>query len=439
MVETIVPVVHGTRTWLASVLMFGVGAVSAAALLGLLLGAALPAGGALAALLVAAFAALEAAAELGLVTVPLPQLRRQVPERWRERYPQPVTALLYGAGLGVGFATYLPVATLLVVAAGVAALAGPAGGAAVLAGFGLGRTLALAAATARVRSYEQAGGRVERMAALARGGRLRRVNALALGLLAVVLASAAATGEAQAATRIDLGTGSFSDPSAAPGVLAFDRIDSGGSLTGVVRMNGTFTDLPGIQPDVDGTQVVVDTGPAFEIIDLTTMNVLRTLNLAGRDPALSGNWMAYRRTQSGVRQIVLYHLTDDTSTVIAHAKLKVDLGPPDISYPRVVFHRTGPDRSSIVVYRIDHDATRLARTTVRFSYFNPSVDGTSVVYIAQNLDTMSVRVLNLHTNHSTSVYRINKGSGRFLWTTGISGTRRYFTVYNDTSSWIDRG
>jgi len=439
MVETIVPVVHGTRTWLASVLLFGVGAVSAAALLGLLLGAALPAGGAAAAMLVAAFAAIEAAAELGLVRLPLPQLRRQVPERWRERYPQPVTALLYGAGLGVGFATYLPVATLLVVAAGVAALAGPVGGAMVLAAFGLGRTLALVAATVRVRSYEQAGGRVERMARLARGGRLRRVNALALGLLAVVLASAAATGEAQAATRVKLGSGSFADPSAAPGILAFDRINSDGSLTGVVRQNGTFTDLPGIEPDVDGTDVVVDTGPAFEIIDLTTMNVVQTLNLVGRDPALSGSWLVYRRTQSGVRQIVLYHLTDNSSTVIAHARQKVDLGPPDIAYPRVVYHRTGPDRSSIAVYRIDHAATRLARTTVRYSYFNPSVDGTNVVYVAQDLNSMSVRLLDLHTNRSIRLYSINKGSGRFLWTTGISGSLRYFTVYNDTSSWIDRG
>ena len=437
MVETIVPVVHGTRTWLVSVVMFGVGAVSAAALLGLLLGAALPVGGGAAALLIAAFAALEAAAELRLVRLPLPQLRRQVPERWRERYPQPITALLYGAGLGVGFATYLPVATLLVVAAGVAALAGPAGGAAVLAGFGLGRTLVLAVATARVHSYEQAGGRVERMAALARGGRLRRANALALALLAVVLASAAATGEARAA-RVHLGSGSFSDPSAAPGVLAFDRIDSGGTLTGVVRMNGTFTDLPGIQPDVDGTQVVVDTGPAFEIIDLTTMTVVRTLALPGRDPALSGDWLVYRHKQSHVMQIVLYHLSDDTSTVIAHAKLKVDLGPPDISYPRVVFNRTGPDRSSIVVYRIDHGTSRLARTTVRYSYFNPSVDGRMIVYVFQDLRSMSVRVLNLHTNRGSRIFTLNKGSGRFLWTTGITGTLRYYTVYDDSGSWIDR-
>src|SRR3954449_7310087 len=215
MVETIVPVVHGTRTWLLSLALFTAGAVPAAGVLGLALGAALPAGGAGVAAAVAVFALLEAAAELGLLRLPLPQLRRQVSERWRERYPQPVPALLYGAGLGVGFATYLPVATLLVVAAGVAALAGPVGGAAVLAGFGLGRTLVLAVATARVHSYEQAGGRVERMASLARGGRLRRANALALVLLAAVLASAAATGEARAATHVDLGSGSFRRPSGA--------------------------------------------------------------------------------------------------------------------------------------------------------------------------------------------------------------------------------
>src|SRR3954464_10424805 len=174
MVETIVPVVHGTRTWLLSLALFTAGAVTTAGFLGLALGAALPAGGAAVAAAVAVFALLEAAAELGLLRLPLPQRRRQVPERWRERYPQPLTALLYGAGLGFGFATYLPVATLPVVAVGVAALGGPASGPAVGAACGLGRGVALAVATARVRSHEQATARIEWMARLAGppGGRL---------------------------------------------------------------------------------------------------------------------------------------------------------------------------------------------------------------------------------------------------------------------------
>src|SRR6478735_8597106 len=214
MVETIVPVVHGTRTWMLSLALFTAGAVATAGLLGLALGAALPAGGATVAAAVAVFALLEAAAELGLVRLPLPQMRRQVPERWRERYPQPLTALLYGAGLGFGFATYLPVATLPVVAVAVAALAGPASGAAVLAAFGLGRGVALALATARVRSHEQATARIEWMGRLAGRRRLRLANAAALALLGSVLAMGAASGVAQAAGgKINLGTAPVADPS----------------------------------------------------------------------------------------------------------------------------------------------------------------------------------------------------------------------------------
>jgi hypothetical protein len=204
-------------------------------------------------------------------------------------------------------------------------------------------------------------------------------------------------------------------------------------------MNGTFTNLPGSEPDVDGSQVVVDTGPDFEIIDLTTMNVVTTLTLKGRDPALSGSWLVYRRVHDGRRQIILYDLNDATSKVIAHARRRTDLGPPDIDAPRVVYHRTGGSRSSIAVYRIDRGTTRIARTTVQYSYFDPSIDGTRVVYVYQTLPRMEVRVLDLQTDRSRRVYSISKGTNRFLWTTGISGTHRYFTVYDDSGSWIDRG
>src|SRR5438067_1307131 len=108
MVETISPAGRGTRSWLIALALFTAGAVTAAGLVGLALGAALPPGGAIAAGVVAVFALLEAAAELDMLPLPPVQSRRQVPQRWRERYPRPLVALLYGAGLGVGFATYLP-------------------------------------------------------------------------------------------------------------------------------------------------------------------------------------------------------------------------------------------------------------------------------------------------------------------------------------------
>ena len=437
MVETIVPVVHGTRTWLISVMLFAAGATGSAALVGLLLGAALPTGGRGVVVAVALFALVEAASEAGLVRVPTPQLRRQVPERWRERHSQPVAALLYGVGLGLGFATYLPVATLIVVSIAVAALLSAGDGAVVLGAFGLGRAIALAVGTLRVRSYEQATGRIEQMARLGIR-RLRRLNAVALLVLAALLALGLDTAVARAATQLDLGPAPVADPSASPDLLAFDRVNPDGSLTGVLRAGGVFTDLPGIAPDLDGTQVVVDTGPEFEIVDTSTMSVVRTLPLVGTQPALSGTWLVFRRGVSSGRQIVLYDLTNDTEKVIAQTPYAVDLGAPDISYPRVAYHRTGSERSSVIVYRIDTGSSVRLRTTVRYAYSSPSINGSIVVYVRQTLLGMQLYRFNLATGSEAQLFALKKGGGRFLWTTGITGWRFFFTVYGDAGSWIYR-
>src|SRR3954470_20349822 len=225
MVETIVPVVQGTRSWIVSIVAFALGALATAAAVGLVVGALLPAGGGGALLAAGCLALAYAAAELGLVRLPSPQLRRQVPQRWRERYPQPLTALLYGGGLGLGFVTYLPVATLLVVCGGVALVAGPLGGAAALSGFGLGRAVVLFVTTRGVKTYECATGRVESLAGWERGGRLRRANGLALVVLGALLLLAAFGGTAQAATKIDLGPNPVANPSLGDGdVIAYDQI-----------------------------------------------------------------------------------------------------------------------------------------------------------------------------------------------------------------------
>jgi hypothetical protein len=307
----------------------------------------------------------------------------------------------------------------------------------VLGAFGAGRALALAAATSRVRSYEQATGRIERMAGMGIR-RLRRLNAVALLALAGVLVLGLDTAVARAATQLDLGPGPVADPSAAPGLLAFDRVNPDGSLTGVLRAGGVFSDLPGINPDLDGTRVVVDTGPAFEIIDTGTMSVLQTLPLVGNQPALSGDWLVYRRGVSAGRQIVLYDLATDTETVIAQTPYAVDLGAPDISYPRVTYHRTGSERSSVVLYRIDTGVNARLRTSVRYAYSNPSVDGSIVLYVRQTLLGMQLYRFNLATHSEAQVFAIKKGGGRFLWTTGITGWRFFFTVYGEPGSWIYR-
>ena len=200
MVETITPVVYGGRgRWVGALVLHVLGATLTAALFGAAVGAT---GAALGApfgraglVLAAAAATLYAVGTLPRVEVTVPQLRRQVPDWWRTFFSPSVTAFLYGAGLGIGFLTFM--ATGGLVAASVAAgLTGdPVLGAAMIAPFGLARGLsAVTAATVTT----QADGRrlVDRLASRRDVGR-RVANGIALASMAG-LAIAAAPGASRA-------------------------------------------------------------------------------------------------------------------------------------------------------------------------------------------------------------------------------------------------
>jgi hypothetical protein len=193
MVETITPVVHGgsRKRWGISLALHAIGAAVAAAIVGSLLagaGALLGAPwGVPGAVLVVAAAALYVARELG-AAVPVPQLRRQVPDWWRTFFPPHVAAFLYGLGLGPGFLTYLGHGTVVVVSVAALASGRPLLGAAVLAPFGLARGLGPVLAFG-VRSPSDAAALVERLDRSASRARWRVANALALStvLVATVL------------------------------------------------------------------------------------------------------------------------------------------------------------------------------------------------------------------------------------------------------------
>jgi cytochrome c biogenesis protein CcdA len=184
MAETITPVVHGgkRRPYLVAAGLHVAGATVAAALLGVVLGgigalarAPWPATPAVVAVAAGVYFAREA---LGL-PVPLPDRKRQVPEWWRTFFSPAVAALLYGAGLGVGFLTYLSFGTFAVVMAASLASGDPVGAALLCSLFGLGRGLAVIAVTWN-------GPRDLEDVAASRGPRL--ANATALAAVTVVAA-----------------------------------------------------------------------------------------------------------------------------------------------------------------------------------------------------------------------------------------------------------
>src|SRR5918996_769165 len=210
MVETISPVVYGTRTrWAGALALHAVGATATAAGFGALVAAAAGmlgapwgrAGGAI----VAAVAVLYLVRELTGIRVPVPQLRRQVPDWWRTYFGRPLAAFLYGAGLGVGFLTFLGHGTLVAVTVGVASTGRPLLGALLMAPFGLARGLAPLIA-ARSKGPEDGARLVDRLSSMS--GRLRG----ALNSAALVGVAVAAVGSA---FRTDGGWGQAAAPALA--------------------------------------------------------------------------------------------------------------------------------------------------------------------------------------------------------------------------------
>src|SRR5919106_765153 len=156
MVETITPVVHGgrTRRWGIALALHVVGAGIAAAAFGAVLGAAGMAlgapWGAAGFVAIGALDVLYLTREAFGVRVPVPHLRRQVPDWWRTFFGFGPAALLYGMGLGIGFLTFLRHGTFVVVSAATIATVRPLLGALIVAPFGVARGLsATVASTSR--------------------------------------------------------------------------------------------------------------------------------------------------------------------------------------------------------------------------------------------------------------------------------------------------
>jgi hypothetical protein len=196
MVESITPVVYGGRgRWVRALALHVLGATLIAVVfgaavggVGALLGAPFGRAGLVA---VAAVAALYALGTLPRLSVPVPQLRRQVPDWWRTFFSPSVTAFLYGAGLGIGFLTFLATGTLVVVTAAAFASGSPALGAVLIAPFGLARGMS-AIVAANVVSDEDAPRLIDRLTGASDAWR-RVAAGLALSAVAVVAVAAAAS------------------------------------------------------------------------------------------------------------------------------------------------------------------------------------------------------------------------------------------------------
>ena len=425
MLETFTPAVCGSRRRLyLAVAGFALGAVAASALLGALFGLAGSLLGVQAAVwVVAGLALLGAARETGLVRLPLPQLRRQVPERWRFELPLPVWSVGYGAGLGTGFLTFQPVATFWVACAAAIALAAPLPAALAFAFYGVGRALMVAWPR---RPERDATAAVERLAG--RRGAVRRANAVALVACAALLAASPAAGVV--VTSAEPGV----DPSLATGTLARGQVSSGAWHVFVRPQTGSTVDVPNAwSPSVDGALLAYVDAAGIRVINWQTGAELARVPGAVSAPALDWPLLAFRRDGSDFDRLVLAALDEGTEQEITRALPANDLGRPALRNGQLAWHKANPDWSRLYIRDLATGRTRLVVGSRIALLANPALSLTLIVWTEQRGNTSSLRVRRIEGGGVSTLWSTS-GRERRFWTTALDGRTAYVSRW-----WVATG
>jgi hypothetical protein len=416
MVETFTPAVCGSRRRQRLALVgFAVGALAASALVG----AALSGLGALVgveiALPVACLALLAAVREAGLLRVPLPQVRRQVPERWRAELPLPVWSVGYGAGLGAGFLTFQPVATFWIACAAAVALAQPLAAALCFAAYGAGRTLM--AASAR-RGHADPTAAVEALAGRRR--LLVRANVVALLVCASLLAAPAAG----AATSLGPGL----DPAAASGVLARAWMDVGGSSVLVEPRGESSVAVPGAaSPALDGDLLAYGDAEGIKVIDWRTRDLVARVDGPVAKPALDWPLLAFVRTGAERKRLIVADFSDPAAPTrrrIASMQRRDDLGRPALEAGRIAWHKVTRKGSEVLLEILASGRRRLIAHSKISVETNPSLTGSRILWVEQRANSARLRVRRLDRARVHTIYKV-EGRDRRLWTTALVGRTAY--------------
>jgi len=414
MVESFTPAGCGSRRRrrLALALFTG-GAVAAAAALGALLGAlgSLLPDGRTALLLVAGLALLAALREAGLVRLPLPQLRRQVPDRWRAELPLPAWSSLYGAGLGAGVFTYQPVATFWVACAGAVALGRPLVAAGCFALYGVGR-----AAMVVLPSRGDAAGGAERLARHALS--VRRLNAAALtGLAALLLLVPAGGAEA---TTLQLGAGRQLDPSVSNGILAYTQ-RTGTARSVVVRPSDPVVFEDAESPALDGARVAYADAEGIRVVDWTTGEELARAPGQLRAPALQWPFLAFLVEDARGKRIVLSNLeTGEFAPVASVGRLGM-LGRPVIAAGRIAWHAGDARSSRIVVMELESRQRRVVASTRIGALTHPALSATHVAWVDSRSGRSRLMLRPLDGAAPVRTLVDVRARGTALWTTALWG------------------
>jgi hypothetical protein len=434
MIETIGPVGHtgGRPTTAAACITFVAGAlVGGVATFGALGAFGALAHGAddrVAYGLAAALAALAALAEIRGVAI-MPQVRRQLPERWRRVMPMPVAAGLYGILLGLGFTTFVLTFGVFALAGIVLAVGEPAIGVGVGLAFGVGRALPIAL-LAPIAAWP-AGIRVTELMAerpgIYRGARLG--DGLAL------LAAAAALALTAPASAADTEARPAADPATAGKALLYQRPDR----TAMLQRQGPDVVIQGHDPAAGGGRVATILSGEIVLMSAVNLDVIGRLPAPDADAvAVSRHWVVWRARRNGHDFLRARNVADPSRPGPEHSLGKAggaaQLGRPSLDDNRLVYARATRHENRIVKRLLGAKRKKRAKVTVMRSdvegLSNPSVQGGALLYVrhTRRADRLKLARLGGRGTGRTLLSR----SGGTLWSTALSQKRAYVTLLHGT-------
>jgi hypothetical protein len=301
-----------------------------------------------------------------------PQIRRQVPERWRWSMPLSLACGLYGILLGLGFTTFVLAFAVWALAGISFATGDPMLGVIIGVAFGVGRAVPVLWMAPALRG----GSGAERLDEMASEPRLwlglRRLDALGLGLCSLSLAGASAG----AATLSNA-----SDPAAAGARLVWQQTNGPGQLR---TQTGTVQTLPGRYPALGQTIVAWEAAGAVTIADATSLAPLASIPAAGLSAlAISDAWLVMRNqnAQGGETLVGVSLASPSQRRFISGSRLAGRIGRPALEGSNVAFTLSNPQRSEIVMLNLASGATRVLRAASRNAAFsNPSMLGGKLLY-----------------------------------------------------------
>jgi hypothetical protein len=442
MVDTIGPTGHtgGCRTAIAAAATFAPGAVAGgivtfgalAALGGVVHGA-----GVTPAYLVAAAIAVVAAVAEARGTPIVPQIRRQLPERWRRVLPMPVAAAGYGVLLGLGFTTFVLSFGVWAIA-GMSFAIGDAGAGVVIgAAFGVGRALPIAV-LAPVADRPFGIRATELMAerpAIYHGARMG--DALALLVAAVVLTTAASA----SAARPEADPGA--DPSVEAGDLAWQLPDRSGVLRSAAQE--TPAALPGGHPALGGPYVAVATGLSIRLLARQSLRLIAEVPAPEVDAvAVSSEWLVYRARRDGRDVMVGRSIADPghpgEEIAISSAGGGSQLGIPSLHGGLTAFAIAERRANRIVTYAFGSQKGRTVVASHKAALTSASVEGdgrkTKLLYVRATRKRQRLMIKRVGRKGPGHAILSRKGRRPMMWSTALSAERAYVTLLSRGGSRI---